>query len=244
MIDFHMHSVFSDGENSISDMVSECNRLGYSAIALSDHSWNYESWLPRYLSEISSARKEYPGIRIFSSLESELVSLDSGMSVPKKDFSNFDFVIGSVHWIPSSLGRIWVSDDPKKTAFAVNKYGKELIFSSWEKAARTVIESDFNIIGHMLKVPYLIDVPVPYSLKEELVKMCVERDKIIEVNSAIPKDEEFMALLKEYDAMVSIGSDSHTVYALSQKFERNKSNFSELRHNAEKALSFLGIEHE
>ena len=59
MIDLHMHTTYSDGKNSIEDMVKVAIELGLEKIAITDHIWRSSEWFDKYHNEIVSLRQKY-----------------------------------------------------------------------------------------------------------------------------------------------------------------------------------------
>ena len=62
-VDLHMHSTFSDGRFTPSELVEKCGRLGFAAMALTDH----DSCLG--VAEACLAAKKYPGLQVIAGVE-------------------------------------------------------------------------------------------------------------------------------------------------------------------------------
>jgi DNA polymerase (family 10) len=100
---FHVHTVYSDGVNTLREMVEAAIALGYSYLGISDHSRTAvyahglsEAALAEQFGEIEALNGEYPGFTIFKGIESDI--LPSGeLDYPAAILAQFDFVIGSVH---------------------------------------------------------------------------------------------------------------------------------------------------
>ena len=100
---FHVHTTYSDGKNSLSEIIGEAIRLGYEYIGISDHSRSAfyahglsEEDIQKQHDEIDRLQKQHAGIRIFKGIESDILD-DGSLDYPDKILSAFDFVIGSVH---------------------------------------------------------------------------------------------------------------------------------------------------
>ena len=102
--DLHMHSKWSDGVNKIEELVKRGLEFGYKYIAISDHSKGLaiarglnEKRLKQQIKEINLLQEKYPKIRIFKSLETNI--LPSGkIDMPNSALKDLDFVIAGVHW--------------------------------------------------------------------------------------------------------------------------------------------------
>ena len=100
---FHVHSIYSDGTNSIRRLAQASKEMGFSYVGLSDHSQSarYAGGLSRerlqkQWKEIDQLNQEIEGFTIFKGIESDILpdgSLDYEGSILKE----FDFVIASVH---------------------------------------------------------------------------------------------------------------------------------------------------
>lgn len=100
---FHVHTNYSDGVNSLREMVEAAIELGYKYLGVADHSrtavYAYglqEAALKRQFAEIDALNREYPGFRIFKGIESEILP-NGDLDYPSELLAEFDLVIGSVH---------------------------------------------------------------------------------------------------------------------------------------------------
>ncbi|MCB0308951.1 MAG: DNA polymerase/3'-5' exonuclease PolX [Bdellovibrionales bacterium] len=100
---FHVHTNYSDGKNTLEEMVRAASERGYTYIGISDHSQSAfyahglkEKDIDAQFIEIDRVQKQFPKIRIFKGIESDILS-DGNLDYPKHVLKRFDFVIGSVH---------------------------------------------------------------------------------------------------------------------------------------------------
>ena len=122
------------------------------------------------------------------------------------DKANFDYVLGSVHWIDN-----WT--------FNQRKYqwlGKDVnhLYKRYYEMSETLIESGlFNIIAH----PDLIrchSIYPTYSLVDtyyEICKKAKENSVAIEMNTSksFGLNDEFLSISKDCNVVFSVGSDAH-----------------------------------
>lgn len=99
----HTHSLWSDGLNSIEEMVERCRELGYSYLAVSDHSQAaaYANGLnpervSRQHAEIDALNSRYKDFRILKSIECDILS-DGRLDFDDEVLAGFELVIISVH---------------------------------------------------------------------------------------------------------------------------------------------------
>jgi len=100
---FHVHSVYSDGTNSIRRLALASKGMGFSYLGLSDHSQTarYAGGLGRerlqkQWEEIDHVNREIEGFTIFKGIESDILP-DGSLDYEGSVLSEFDFVIASVH---------------------------------------------------------------------------------------------------------------------------------------------------
>ena len=101
--DLHMHSSWSDGNNTVDQIISAAREKNYSYIAISDHSEGLkitngldEKRLTKQLDEIDRLQKKYPNIKIFKSSEVD-IKKDGSLDINQKMLKLLDFVTISVH---------------------------------------------------------------------------------------------------------------------------------------------------
>ena len=101
--DLHMHSTWSDGRDTIEQMVRASIALGYEYIAITDHS--QRAWSSRKLAledvtdqraEIELVRREFPGIRVLHGIEVDIMK-DGTLDFEDEVLAGFDIVLASLH---------------------------------------------------------------------------------------------------------------------------------------------------
>ena len=101
--DLHMHTHFSDGRDTVEEMVAGCVALGYQYLAITDHSphsaatrnLSIES-VKRQADEIAALRTKYPAITILHGFEVDIL-LDGRLDFPDRVLQEFDIVLASLH---------------------------------------------------------------------------------------------------------------------------------------------------
>ena len=99
----HVHTTWSDGADSLEEMVAEAARLGYGYVGISDHSQNahYANGLdPERIAaqkaEVEAAQAAHPEIRVLHGIEADILP-DGSLDLPDDCLASLDFVIASVH---------------------------------------------------------------------------------------------------------------------------------------------------
>ncbi|MCD6570417.1 MAG: DNA polymerase/3'-5' exonuclease PolX [Deltaproteobacteria bacterium] len=103
--DFHIHSNYSDGVNSIKEIAEFAKGLGYEYIAITDHSKSAkyangldEKRLRKEMREIERVQEEV-GIRIFRGTEVDILR-DGSLDFDDNILQDLDIVIAAVHMFP------------------------------------------------------------------------------------------------------------------------------------------------
>lgn len=236
--DMHMHTWFStDSEACPCDMADEAVRKGLKTICFTDHfdkddlEWGEEGIfdVDAYFVEMQKLQEEYAGklnIRIGIELGLRTYLKDYYEELTKK--YPFDFVIGSVHNVPykkDAEGNILYTDPAAEKLFT-DRTDKEAYRLMMETTLENVRTSDcFQTLGHLdYVVRYGKSREKEYSytdyadIIDEILKLLIEKEKGLEVNSAglkygLPFAHPHPDVLKRYHELggeiITIGADAH-----------------------------------
>ena len=100
---FHVHTTFSDGRNTVQEMLSAARQRGWEYVGISDHSkvayyagGLTEEKLKEQHAEIARHEKDVAPMRVFRGTEADILP-DGTMDYGPKVLATFDFVVASVH---------------------------------------------------------------------------------------------------------------------------------------------------
>jgi DNA polymerase (family 10) len=101
--DVHMHTVETDGRNTIEEMAEAARDRGYEYMAITDHSKNLafangltDERAVAHLQRIREVEKKVQGIRIFAGIEVDILG-DGSLDLSDSVLEQLDIVIASVH---------------------------------------------------------------------------------------------------------------------------------------------------
>ena len=101
--DLHMHSVWSDGRDTIEAMVEACRTLGYEYMAMTDHSPHSAAsrnltldGVKQQAEEIARLREQYPDITILHGCEVDILP-NGRLDFADKVLEELDIVLASLH---------------------------------------------------------------------------------------------------------------------------------------------------
>lgn len=161
----HVHTNYSDGANSIEEMIGVCIANGYSYLGITDHSRSahYAGGLnvddiKRQHEEIDRLKEKYPHFLILKGIELEILP-DGSVDYDDDVLSWFDFTIASVH---SSFKM----DEDKMT----------------ERVIRAVRNKHVTILGHPTGRILLSREPYKINMNEVIANAANEK-VVIEINA-------------------------------------------------------------
>jgi DNA polymerase (family 10) len=101
--DVHMHTVETDGRNTIEEMAEAAKAHGYKYIAITDHSKNLafangldDKRAVEHIHRIRTANEKIAGIKIFAGVEVDILA-DGALDLSDSVLEQMDVVIASVH---------------------------------------------------------------------------------------------------------------------------------------------------
>lgn len=101
--DFHMHTTWTDGQNSVREMIEAARVRGYEYIAITDHTQstsiangNTPAELLEEIKEIEAVAARFDDIRVFKGAEVDILS-DGSLDMPDDVLDQLDWIVCSIH---------------------------------------------------------------------------------------------------------------------------------------------------
>ena len=101
--DVHMHTIETDGRNTIEEMAEAAKARGYKYMAITDHSKNLafangldDKRAVEHINRIRAANEQIEGITIFAGIEVDILA-DGDLDLSNDVLAQMDIVIASVH---------------------------------------------------------------------------------------------------------------------------------------------------
>lgn len=200
--DLHMHSTYSDGQDTIESMVRAAAALGYEYVAITDHSENAAAsrtvtpdQLARQRDEIERLRPLFPGLEILHGLEVDILP-DGRLDAADAILEPLDIVLASLH---EAAGQ----DGPTLT----------------RRCLRAIAHPLVNVITHPAN--QLVGRRPGYQLDYEAVyEAARESGTALEIDGApshLDLDGAHARAAVEAGATVTIDSDCHRAAALERQ---------------------------
>jgi DNA polymerase (family 10) len=193
--DLHAHTEATDGRASLRDMVEAARDLGYSYLAITEHSQALtmahgldRQRLAKQIDEIDKLTDEYHGFRILKGIEVDILE-DGSLDLEDEILAKLDFRVCSVH---------------SKFNFSTKKQTERII--------RAMDNKHFNILGH--PSGRLINEREPYPVDmEKVIEAARERGCFLELNAhpdRLDLNDNHCRLARECGVKVAISTDAHS----------------------------------
>lgn len=238
---FHTHSTYCDGENTLTEMVEAAIKLGFKGIGFSGHSYtSFDEAVSmsiegtkKYLAELEYLKRKYEGkIEIFAGIEQDIFS---DMPV-----DSYDYVIGSVHYTYKNGVYLSVDETPELFSMAVRDYYNNDVYAFIEDYYELVSElperTGADIIGHFDLISKFNEAAGFFDEKHPRYKAAVDRalerlipsGKLFEINTgaisrgykkeAYPSCEILIEIARRGGRFI-LSSDAHSVKAIDSGFD-------------------------
>ena len=243
--DLHMHTVYCDGADTPEEMVKSAVEKGLRTVGLSGHSYTFfdESYcmqqadVPRYINEIRYLRiKYFDRIHVLCGVEQDYYS-----DYPTDDF---DYVIGSVHYVRVDDAYIPIDESPAILQFAIDAHFGGDPYALCERYFATVADvarkTACDIIGHFDLISKFneheklfdekhpryvaawkkaVDELLPYDVPFEINTGAIARG----YRSEPYPSAEIREYIREKGGRFVLSSDAHSAQAIAYRFEELES---------------------
>ncbi len=197
--DLHMHTKWSDGKYSIEDMARAALRLGYSYIAITDHSKRMaitkgldDEKLRQQAEEIERVREEVKGITILKGIEVDILE-DGSLDLSDEALSSLDIVIAAVH---------------SKFKLSRTQQTRRIIKALENPYVNILAHPTGRLIGE--REGYQVDM-------EQVMNKALEKGCFLELNAQparLDLNDVHLKLAKDMGLRVAVSTDSHNTDSL------------------------------
>ncbi len=194
--DVHMHTVATDGRNTLAELAEAARAAGYQYIAITDHSKALamangldEKRLIEQAREVRQFAADHPGLAIFAGCEVD-IRQDGSLDLDDEALAHLDVVIGSVH--------SFMNLEPARMT---------------DRLLRAMENRYLSILGHPTGRQLLRREPFPFDF-ERIVSEAVKRGIHFEINAS-PERLDLgggeLRVAKAKGARFVISTDAHHV---------------------------------
>jgi DNA polymerase (family 10) len=194
--DMHVHSDWSDGVNTIEEMVAAARKRGYEYIVLADHSYSEriaggldDKTLLKQIEEVKKIRRNLKGIALLHGAEVSIQS-DGELDFSDEMLKRLDVVTASVH-----------------SGFKSTKT------QMTERVLHALDNKHVKVFNH--PTGRLINERPPYEIDmDRLIEKCADRKIALEINSfpeRLDLNDQHAKKAIEAGVKLTISTDSHSV---------------------------------
>lgn len=232
MFDFHMHSTVSfDGHDSATQMLQAAADAGLKEICFTDHidyfvNVEKQDWV--FDTGVYNAAYDglsHPAVKIRRGMEFGLKPYNAPMLKEDLKRREFDFVLGSVHFVDEKdvyYAEYW---DGLTVFQAERRYLEEIL-------ACVQVHEDFDVLGHLTYIskcrahpsPRPVPMDAHREIIDEILRILAQKGKGMEMNTSgvdrcgdfLPYDGYFRRFRELGGEIVTVGSDAHTASRVGQ----------------------------
>lgn len=235
---FHLHSKFSDGKNTIKEILDYASNNSIKRVGFSDHAplpfnkvWTMKDQrLIDYIETIDNLKKSYKEkIEVYKGLEVDYIKEYKGNLDIKKKY-NLDYIIGSIHGFVYNNNFYTIDGDISNFNTLLNdKFNsdaKKMVTTYYKSIMEMIEYLKPDIVGHFDLIKLHNKNEVLFNEEEvwykdivvETLEKIKKKNLIVEINTGgfyRGKVRSFypsfwiIKLLKEMDIKIMINSDSH-----------------------------------
>jgi putative hydrolase len=207
-VDFHLHTSWTDGIHSPSEMYQCSVKNKLKAVLFSEHARKTsDTWFPQFTDEIRSLPNE--GCQALVGVETKVTDFDGNIDCNQKIISLCDLVMASVHRFPGEKGKVREFDEVIR---------REAVDTEFRLACAILQNPDVDILAHPFGMCYRrFHIAPPEENVLALIKLSAKTQVALEINSHyLPNPWHFIELCKEFGAPMSLGSNAHNVDEVGQ----------------------------
>ena len=209
--DFHTHTPYSHGKNSVEENVAKAKELGLKGIAITDHGFSHVAFglrrrkLEGYIAECRQAEKELR-IKVLVGLEANIQGVEGKAELTEKDYEKFDLYLCGKHvfiWY-DTFGDMLKYGGGNFFADKFKTPSKKLVERNTKAYINTIKKNPIDAVTHL---NYLCP-----ANALEVAKCAADYGTYIELNAKKSHltDEELSQIADKTSVRFIIGSDAHS----------------------------------
>ncbi len=209
--DYHTHTPYSHGKNTVLQNAVAAKKLNLKQIAITDHGFNHLLFglkrknLEDLRNEIVEANK-LTGVEVLMGMESNLISADGETDMRKEDLPYFDIYLCGIHEVLKykSFSDMYNLMFKNYTAYKCGKKPSAKVIDITTKAYINAVKNNpIDVITH---INYKC-----YCNLEEVAKCCADYGTYIEINTKKRHiSAEELNLMAATGVKFLINSDAHS----------------------------------
>jgi len=217
--DYHTHTPYSHGKNTVEENVCQAKKLGLQQIGITDHGFSHVAFglrrkkLASYINDCKSAEEKY-GVKVLVGIETNVRGVDGVTDLTEKDFENFDIFFCGKHVF------VWYDTFTDFTKYGCGNFfadkftkkpSEKLIALNTKAYINAIKKNPLDAVTHL---GYLCPADAL-----EVAKCASDYGTYIELNSKKQHltDEELTEIIAKTSARFIINSDAHSANRVGDK---------------------------
>lgn len=159
--DNHIHSIYSDGQNTLEEIFEYNNLHDKLNLTIADHVDKNSDWFVKYIENIKVLRDKYPDFSVKIGCEVKIIDENGELNTRKDILDSAEVILGSVHHFPG----IKTMDQ------------QELLAKEYELTKLLAQNKKIHILAHPFNMCirfYKFDPPMEYI--EKIYQLCVKNN--------------------------------------------------------------------
>lgn len=202
--DFHLHTIWTDGQASIRETLQRAKELNLEAIAITDHVRGDSLWFKDFASNVKLEAEKFD-VLTFVGCETKVKDLSGTLDLNDEIVGLTDVVLASVHRLPFMDNADFSRVEPEL-----------LLNTEFELSLAIITNKLTDVLAH----PFGMTMRWTSLFKNNIDKFkivvneAVKAGKAIEINTNYMHSENLglvLSTLNELNPLVSTGSDAHTL---------------------------------
>lgn len=201
--DFHLHTTWTDGKNSVREMHEQAVASNLEYVLFSEHARKTsEEWFERFAREIRSLPSQ--GCQALVGVETKVEDFEGNIDCTDKILAHCDLVMASVHRFPDKKGAVRDFNDVS---------AEEAVETEFHLAEAVLDNEKVDILGHPFGMSYRRFGCVPSEEKIiALIRKAAKKRKAFEINCYYHPDPwKLIRWCQQYGAYFSLGSNAHEI---------------------------------
>ncbi len=207
--DYHTHTPYSHGKNTVEENVARAKELGLKQIGISDHGFSHITFglrrkeVAAYRKECREAGDKY-GVEVLVGIESNIRGVDGKADLTEKDYDDFDIYLCGNHVV------IWYDKFSDFTRYGLGNYlfrknpNDKRIAMNTKAYINAIQKNPVDILTHLnFRCP---------ANALEVAKCAEDYGTYIELNSKKVHltDEELVEIVAKTSVRFVVDSDAHS----------------------------------
>lgn len=238
LANFHTHSTYCDGKNTIREVVLGAIEKGFDSIGFSGHGYTdfhlgyCMKKTDEYLAEIKKIKEEFKDkIQVYAGIEEDMWC--------HTNRSDFEYIIGSCHYFNIDGNYYPIDSNPEKFSKCLELFNGDVVALSenyYSAFCDYILKRKPDIVGHFdlitkfdeMDKPLFLENEEYFAVAEKYMEKVADSGVMFEVNTgAISRGyrtkpyphERLLHILKKHGAKLVLSSDSHQVETLDFAFD-------------------------